>query len=94
MTAEEFEVAIIDRLRFVDILSPRIGDQPARDFTEAFQDEMQDVVLSPELQLIVEQFNARIAELEVRLQRFMLGALGIGLTALAIAVGILIAVLS
>ena len=51
---------------------------------------MQEVVLSPELQLMVEQFNARIAELEVRLQRFVLGALGIGLTALGIVTAILL----
>ena len=87
-------MAIINRLRIVDILSPGLGDQTSRDFAEALQDEMQQVVLSPELQLIVEQFNARMAELEVRLQRFILGALGIGLTALAIGVGIIIAVLS
>ena len=87
-------MAIINRLRFVDILSPRIGDQPARDFTEALQDEMQEVVLSPELQALVDQFNmrldARMAELEVRLQRFILGALGIGLTALGIVAAILL----
>ena len=66
-------MAIINRLRFVDILSPRIGDQPARDFTEAFQDEMKEVVLSAELRAIADQFNtrldARIAELEGRLGR-------------------------
>ncbi len=55
---------------------------------------MRDVVLSTELQAIVDQFNtridARIAELEVRLQRFILGALGIGLTALGIVTAILL----
>ena len=87
-------MAIINRLRFVDIMSPTLGDQPSRDFAEALQDEMQEVVLSPDLQLIVDRFHsqmdARMAEMEVRLQRFILGALGIGLTALGIVTAILL----
>ena len=87
-------MAIINRLRLVDIMSPGLGEQASRDFTEALQDEMQEVVLNPDLQLIVDRFHsqmdARMAEMEVRLQRFILGALGIGLTALGIVTAILL----
>ena len=87
-------MAIINRLRFVDIMSPGLGGEGSREFAEALQDEMQDVVLSSELQLIADRFqsqiDARLSEIEVRLQRFILGALGIGLTALGIVTAILL----
>ncbi|MDE2968192.1 MAG: hypothetical protein OXS30_12010 [Chloroflexota bacterium] len=87
-------MAIINRLRFVDIMSPGLGGEESREFAEALQDEMQDVVLSSELQLIADRFQSqidvRLAEMEVRLQRFILGALGIGLTALGIVTAILL----
>lgn len=75
-------------------MSPGLGGEESREFAEALQDEMQDVVLSSELQLIADRFQSqidvRLAEMEVRLQRFILGALGIGLTALGIVTAILL----
>ena len=92
-------MAIINRLRFVDILSPQLGEQRSRDFTEALQDEMKDVVLSDEQELLLARLMAEMrteiqAEM-VRLRNLMwqvaATAVGLMLTALGIATGVIIA---
>ena len=83
-------MAIINRLRFVDILRLHFGDEASREFAEALQDEMTPLVGDQSIQLLMAQIDARIAELEARLQRFILGALGIGLAALGIVTAILL----
>lgn len=95
-------MAIINRLRFVDVLSPQIGEQASREFTEALQDEMQDVVLSPEQELLLARLMADVrAEMaDVRSEMADLRALvwqvaatvvAINLTAIGIATGLIIA---
>ena len=83
-------MAIINRLRFVDILRPSLGDEISREFADALQKEMDPLVGDHSLQLILAQMDTRMAQMEVRLQRFILGALGIGLAALGIVTAILL----
>ena len=83
-------MAIINRLRFVDILRPSLGDQTSREFADALQEEMDPLVRDRSLQLLLARMDTRMAQLEVRLQRFILGALGIGLAALGIVTAILL----
>ena len=92
-------MAIINRLRFVDTLRPRLGDQVARDFVEALQDEMSPLVTDEQVRLILDsllpQIDARMAELENRMWRIVAIATGLTigtlLTALGIATGLIIA---
>lgn len=57
-------MAIINRLRFVDLLRERLGDQVSRDFTDALQDELAPLMTRDEIQLmisgLVDQFEARV----------------------------------
>ena len=88
-------MAIINRLRFVDILSPHIGDRSSRNFTEALQDEMKDVVLAPEqeqlLARLMAQMDARFARMETRIWQIVGVASAVYLSALGIATGAIIA---
>lgn len=87
-------MAIINRLRFVDILAPGLGDQASRDFAEALQDEMEPLAGDQAVTLLMTRIDARLAEMEARLQRFMLGAVGLILAGIGIATGALVAILS
>ena len=88
-------MAIINRLRFVDILSPSLGAEASREFSEALQDEMRDVVLSPEqeqlLSNLMTQIDARMARLEARIWQVFGIATGLYISALGVATGVIIA---
>ena len=64
MDAEEFNVAIINRLRIVDTLRDPVGEKAAREFAEALQDEMAPLMTQQEIQLmisgLVDQIEARM----------------------------------
>lgn len=81
-------MAIIDKLRIVDILSPRLGERASRDFADAFQDEMEQVVLEPQLQLMLDRL---MSDMDARIWRMGFTAIVIMLTALGIATGLIIA---
>ena len=84
-------MAIINRLRLVDILRPRLGDETSREFADALQDEMTPLVADQSIQLLMAQIDARLAAMEVRLQRFVLGTAGLLLAAIGIATAVIIA---
>ena len=88
-------MAIINRLRFVDTLRERLGDDISRDFTEALQDEMAPLMTKEEIQMMI---AGMVDQIEARLWRIIAIATGliIGtmLTAIGIATGVLIAVLN
>ena len=84
-------MAIINRLRFVDILRPQLGDETSREFADALQDEVTPLVGQENLNLLMAQIDARFAEMEARIQRFVLGVAGLILAAIGIATGAIIA---
>ncbi len=84
-------MAIINRLRFVDILRPQLGEETARDFAEALQDEMEPLAGDQSIKLLMAQVDARIAQMEARMWRWALAIVGLNLTALGIATGVIIA---
>ena len=86
-------MAIINRLRFVDILSPSLGAEASREFAEALQDEMEPVVGEESMRLMLAEIDKRFAQMEARMWRWALGIVGINLTAIGTATAILIAVL-
>ncbi len=81
-------MAIIDKLRGVDILSPQIGDEPARETVDWLQDEMEPLVANPELELMLDRL---LAQMEARMWRIVATATALLLAALAIATGLIIA---
>lgn len=83
-------MAIINRLRFVDVLRDRLGDDEAREFAAALQDEMTPLMAKEEIQLLISRL---VDQVEVRIWRVAAIAGALYLTTLAIAVGVLIAVL-
>ncbi len=87
-------MAIINRLRFVDTLRERLGDQVSRDFTDALQDEMAPLMTRDEIQMMI---SGLVDQIEARVWRVVAVVAGlliaIQLTALAVAVAVLIAVL-
>lgn len=83
-------MAIINRLRFVDVLRDRLGDVEAREFAEALQDELTPMMAKEEIQLMI---SGLVDQVEARIWRVAAIAGALYLTALAIAVGVLIAVL-
>ena len=91
---ERSETAITNRLRFVDLLRERLGDQVSRDFTAALQEEMAPLITKDEVQTmtsgLVDQFEARVWRIVAVVAGVMIA---IQLTALGIAVAVLIAVL-
>ncbi len=88
--ALECRVAIINRLRFVDVLRDRLGDVEAREFADALQDELTPMMAKEEIQLMI---SGLVDQVEARIWRVAAIAGALYLTALAIAVGVLIAVL-
>ncbi len=88
-------MAIINRLRFVDTLRERPGDDISRDFTKALQDEIAPLMTKEEIQMMI---AGMVDQIEARLWRIIAIATGliIGtmLTAIGIATGVLIAVLN
>jgi len=83
-------VAIINRLRFVDVLRDRLGDVEARELADALQDELTPMMAKEEIQLMI---SGLVDQVEARIWRVAAIAGALYLTALAIAVGVLIAVL-
>ena len=83
-------MAIINRLRFVDVLRDRLGDDGAREFADALQDELTPMMAKEEIQLMI---SGLVDQVEARIWRVAAIAGALYLTALAIAVGVLIAVL-
>lgn len=81
-------MAIIDELRGVDILSPQLGEEPARETVEWLQDEMEHVVLEPQLQLML---DLAVARMEGQIWRAVFAGVAILLAALGIATGLIIA---
>lgn len=83
-------MAIINRLRFVDVLRDRLGDVEARELADALQDELTPMMAKEEIQLMI---SGLVDQVEARIWRVAAIAGALYLTALAIAVGVLIAVL-
>ncbi|MYA00609.1 MAG: hypothetical protein F4038_10750 [Chloroflexi bacterium] len=83
-------MAIINRLRFMDVLRDRLGDVEAREFADALQDELTPMMAKEEIQLMI---SGLVDQVEARIWRVAAIAGALYLTALAIAVGVLIAVL-
>ena len=81
-------MAIINRLRFVDILRPRLGESTSREFVNALQDEMEQVVLEPQLRLMLDLAMARM---EGQIWRAVFAGTAVLLAALGIATGLIIA---
>lgn len=81
-------MAIIDKLRGVDILSPQLGEEPARETVEWLQDEMEHVVLEPQLQLML---DLAVVRMEGQIWRAVFAGVAILLAALGIATGLIIA---
>ena len=78
----------------VDTLRERLGDDVSRNFTDALQDEMAPLMTKEEIQMmisgLVDQFEARVWRVVAVVAGLMIA---IQLTALAVAVAVLIAVL-
>lgn len=78
-------MAIINRLRFVDILRERLGDGVSRDFTEALQDEMAPLMRKEEIQMMI---VGVVDQIEARLWRIIAIATGLTIGTLLTALGI------
>jgi DNA recombination-dependent growth factor C len=83
-------MAIINRLRFVDTLKERLGEDVSREFTDALQDEMAPMMAKEEIQMMI---SGLVDQFEARMWRVVAIATGLQLTALAVVAAILIAVL-
>ena len=59
-------MAIIDKLRGVDILSPQLGEEPAREAVEWLQDELRPLAGDDKLDLMMAQIDARFAQINAR----------------------------
>ncbi len=81
-------MAIINRLRFVDTLRERLGDQVSRDFTDALQDEMAPLMTKDEIQLMI---SGLVDQIETRMWRVVAIATALQLTAIGIAAGVIVA---
>ena len=81
-------MAIINRLRFVDVLRERLGDDVSRDFTEALQEEMAPLMTKEEIQMMI---SGLVDQIEARMWRVVAIATGLQLTALGIVAGVIIA---
>ena len=81
-------MAIINRLRFVDVLRERLGDEVSRDFTEALQEEMAPLMTKEEIQMMI---SGLVDQIEARMWRVVAIATGLQLTALGIVAGVIIA---
>ena len=78
-------MAIINRLRFVDVLRERLGDDVSRDFTEALQEEMAPLMTKEEIQMMI---IGVVDQIEVRMWRIIAIATGITIGTLLTALGI------
>lgn len=67
-------MAIINRLRMVDTLRERLGDDVSREFTEALQDEMAPLMTKNEIQLMIASL---LDQLEARMWRVVAIASGV-----------------
>ena len=72
------------------VLRDRLGDVEAREFADALQDELTPMMAKEEIQLMI---SGLVDQVEARIWRVAAIAGALYLTALAIAVGVLIAVL-
>lgn len=81
-------MAIINRLRFVDTLRERLGEQVSRDFTDALQDELAPLMTKDEIQMMI---SGLVDQIEARMWRVVAIATALQLTAIGIAAGVIIA---
>ncbi|MCY3571049.1 MAG: hypothetical protein OXH19_06870 [Chloroflexi bacterium] len=81
-------MAIINRLRFVDVLRDRLGDDGAREFAEALHDEMTPLMTREEIQLMI---SGLVDQFETRMWWVVAIATGLQLTALGVVAGVIIA---
>ncbi|MDE2987683.1 MAG: hypothetical protein OXT70_06460 [Chloroflexota bacterium] len=81
-------MAIINRLRFVDVLRDRLGDDGAREFAEALHDEMTPLMTKEEIQSMI---SGLVDQFETRMWRVVAIATGLQLTALGVVAGVIIA---
>ncbi len=81
-------MAIINRLRIVDTLSERLGDEASREFADALQDEFSPMMTKEEIQLMI---SGLVDQFETRMWRVVAIATALQLTAIATAAGLIIA---
>ena len=62
-------MAIIDKLRGVDILSPQLGEEPARETVEWLQDEMEPLAGGDKLDQMWSRIDARFERIDARFQQ-------------------------
>ena len=62
-------MAIIDKLRGVDILSPQLGEEPARETVEWLQDEMEPLAGGDKLDQMWSRIDARFDRTDARFER-------------------------
>ena len=62
-------MALIDKLRGVDILSPQLGEEPARQAVEWLQDEMRSLAGDEKLDLMMGHIDARFARIDARFEQ-------------------------
>ena len=88
-------MAIIDRLRGVDILSPQLGAGPARQTVAWLQDEMRPLAANDEVQLHLDlrfaELRAYMAQQETRSLLNLAIAVGLILTAIGVATAVIVA---
>ena len=59
-------MAIINRLKIVDTLSPEIGEQTSRAFADVLQEEMAPLIGEAETNLLLARIDAKFAEMDVK----------------------------
>ena len=84
-------MAIIDKFRGVDILSPQLGEESARETVEWLQDEMEPLAGNEKLDLMWSRIDVRFAQVEAQVWRAVAAGVAIILTAIGIATALIIA---
>ena len=88
-------MAIIDKLRGVDILSPQLGEEPARETVEWLQDEIRPLAANDEVQshldLRFAELRTYMAQQEARSVLNLAIAVGLILTAIGVATAVIVA---
>ena len=88
-------MAIIDKLRGVDILSPQLGEEPARETVEWLQDEIRPLAANDEVQLHLDlrfaELRTYMAQQEARSVLNLAIAVGLILTAIGVATAVIVA---
>lgn len=81
-------MAIINKLRMVDTLRERLGDDVSREFTDALQDEMAPLMTKEEIQMLI---SGLVDQIEARMWRVAAFATGILIGVIAIATTLILA---